>query len=167
MNSNEPAEKVPTETDGSSTTETCTAEQFSTETDGSSTTETGTAEQVPTETDRSSTIESGNSSPWNSISFSELHLKRYLRLKTLPLNFSCNACPSKINKVASKQCSNFYIFTCKSLLERRQLLFNKNHQNHLNCCTFLKISYINVPSFYRLWLICHCFKRCQSKSEAV
>ena len=45
MNSNEPAEKVPTETDGSSTTETC------------------TAEQVPTETDRSSTIESGNSSP--------------------------------------------------------------------------------------------------------
>ena len=185
MNSNEPAEKVSAETGSSSTTETCTAEQVSTETDrsstteigtaeqvptemdGSSATETGTADQVPTETDGSSAIESGNSSPWNSISFSELYLKRYLRLKTLPLNFSCNACPSKINKVASKQCSNFYIFTCKSLLDRRQLLFNKNHQNHLNCCTFLKISYINVPSFYRLWLICHCFKRCQSKSEAV
>ena len=167
MNSNEPAEKVSAETGSSSTTETCTAEQVSTETDRSSTTEIGTAQQVPTEMDGSSAIESGNSSPWNSISFSELYLKRYLRLKTLPLNFSCNACPSKINKVASKQCSNFYIFTCKSLLDRRQLLFNKNHQNHLNCCTFLKISYINVPSFYRLWLICHCFKRCQSKSEAV
>ena len=167
MNSNEPAEKVSAETGSSSTTETCTAEQVSTETDRSSTTEIGTAEQVPTEMDGSSAIESGNSSPWNSISFSELYLKRYLRLKTLPLNFSCNACPSKINKVASKQGSNFYIFTCKSLLDRRQLLFNKNHQNHLNCCTFLKISYINVPSFYRLWLICHCFKRCQSKSEAV
>ena len=125
MNSNEPAEKVSAETGSSSTTETCTAEQVSTETDrsstteigtaeqvptemdGSSATETGTADQVPTETDGSSAIESGNSSPWNSISFSELYLKRYLRLKTLPLNFSCNACPSKINKVHP---SNVLIF---------------------------------------------------------
>ena len=142
MNSNEPAEKVPAETGSSSTTET------------------GTADQVPTETDGSSAIESGNSSPWNSISFSELYLKRYLRLKTLPLNFSCNACPSKINKVASKQCSNLYIFTCKSLLERRQLLFNKNHQksfellhffeNKLHKCSFILSTMVNLSLFQEM-----------------
>ena len=42
MTSNQTAEQVPTETDGSSTNETGTAEQVPTEIDGSSAIETGT-----------------------------------------------------------------------------------------------------------------------------